>query len=848
MHFKRYLIYFSLALGLASCSETTSTVASGAGFLQININVDPSLTVASTGAVIRLESDMPEVDDFSLRITSADGQYSHEWLSFSDFNPAEPIAPGDYIVEVYSGEEAYNGDSKPYYYASYTATVASTLTTAVTLEAAIANTVIHVDYTSKFAESYPTGEVTLHTSACPYIPMSQSGKPYAFISPGELDLSLTIPYNGEKISITPAPAMVIQAGYFYKITVDETTTEEGVDEIIMSFDEGTDADDIVIPLTEKFLKSPAPTVAPEGFYNDVAYKIAEGNQPSQPVYVTVTSDTPLQRVILTTVAPSLTLNGWPKELNLLSLDAEEKEATEALGLKIINETDESRATLTADFTEVLSKLHIKDAKANDTDSSSYFILRAVDAYGKSSEIVTLKVEVEPVEFQLMSVSSAIAGLDEVEIMIQTSSDAIQDNVSLKILEGERNWTDLPINSLTQIEDNRYTVRFSVPPGNENIKLRVYYCGTLRAEHTIERVSPVFTLTPDAYALKAVLRVNCDDEKLARYITSRLSLFNGSERITVSERDTTLCTLTISGLKEVTDYHLLATLMQSVDNTGWTVPVTFTTESAGALHNGDFEEIEDCISYKNLASGGRYSQSFVEIFNQQNRSTLDLSAPKGWATTNAKTFCEKATNHNTWYLEPSVFTVSDVRSGAYAVKLTSVAWDIDGMAIPDYLQQSAPFKRYSEVVPDIAHRAAGKMYLGSYRFDPLTLEETYNEGTNFTSRPSALNGYYSYRCGNGMPGDRGLARIEMLGTVNGRTVTIARGEALLVPSEGYTAFSIPLDYEMFGVKATRLKIMFASSAHIGDIATESQTIITTPDVVSATSIGSQLWLDDINLSY
>ena len=317
---------------------------------------------------------------------------------------------------------------------------------------------------------------------------------------------------------------------------------------------------------------------------------------------------------------------------------------------------------------------------------------------------------------------------------------------------------------------------------------------------------------------------------------------------MSERDTTLCTLTISGLKEVTDYHLLATLMQSVDNTGWTVPVTFTTESAGALHNGDFEEIEDCISYKNLASGGRYSQSFVEIFNQQNRSTLDLSAPKGWATTNAKTFCEKATNHNTWYLEPSVFTVSDVRSGAYAVKLTSVAWDIDGMAIPDYLQQSAPFKRYSEVVPDIAYRAAGKMYLGSYRFDPLTLEETYNEGTNFTSRPSALNGYYSYRCGNGMPGDRGLARIEMLGTVDGRTVTIARGEALLVPSEGYTAFSIPLDYEMFGVKATRLKIMFASSAHIGDIATESQTIITTPDVVSATSIGSQLWLDDINLSY
>ncbi|MDE6378136.1 MAG: hypothetical protein K2K72_05270, partial [Duncaniella sp.] len=66
--------------------------------------------------------------------------------------------------------------------------------------------------------------------------------------------------------------------------------------------------------------------------------------------------------------------------------------------------------------------------------------------------------------------------------------------------------------------------------------------------------------------------------------------------------------------------------------------------------------------------------------------------------------------------------------------------------------------------------------------------------------------------------------------------------------GYTAFSVPLVYNRYGVKATRIKVMFASSASIGDIAHETSTIVTVPDPVHSRSLGSRLWIDNVTLAY
>ncbi|MDE5750975.1 MAG: hypothetical protein K2H87_09470 [Duncaniella sp.] len=51
-----------------------------------------------------------------------------------------------------------------------------------------------------------------------------------------------------------------------------------------------------------------------------------------------------------------------------------------------------------------------------------------------------------------------------------------------------------------------------------------------------------------------------------------------------------------------------------------------------------------------------------------------------------------------------------------------------------------------------------------------------------------------------------------------------------------------------MKATRIKVMFASSADIGTIAEETAAIVTLSDPKTATSTGGQLWIDNITLGY
>ena len=80
------------------------------------------------------------------------------------------------------------------------------------------------------------------------------------------------------------------------------------------------------------------------------------------------------------------------------------------------------------------------------------------------------------------------------------------------------------------------------------------------------------------------------------------------------------------------------------------------------------------------------------------------------------------------------------------------------------------------------------------------------------------------------------------------MVIGSSVAHLPVANSYTAFKASLSYDYFGVKATGLKVMFASSAGIGTIEEESAAVITTPDPVSGASIGSTLWLDHISLSY
>lgn len=105
----------------------------------------------------------------------------------------------------------------------------------------------------------------------------------------------------------------------------------------------------------------------------------------------------------------------------------------------------------------------------------------------------------------------------------------------------------------------------------------------------------------------------------------------------------------------------------------------------------------------------------------------------------------------------------------------------------------------------------------------------------------------------MPGkvttnERAYAEVKVWGQVDGKEVIIAGGKLSLSVTPAYTTFSIPLTYHTFGVKATKLCVMMASSADIGTIDYESARITTTPDPVTASSTGNVLCIDNLSLAY
>ncbi len=178
----------------------------------------------------------------------------------------------------------------------------------------------------------------------------------------------------------------------------------------------------------------------------------------------------------------------------------------------------------------------------------------------------------------------------------------------------------------------------------------------------------------------------------------------------------------------------------------------------------------------------------------------------------------------------------------------MAWDINGEPVSDYIQEGTPYVKYNRNVPKIAYRAAGKMFLGEYVFDASTVTERYREGINFASRPSALNGYFKYVPSAADYEDNGLVEVSVIGVVNGKETIIANERLMLSATSDFTAFSLPIKYNHFGVKAVAIQVMFASSDTIGTISEETVTIKTVADCASASSVGSVLWIDNLSFSY
>lgn len=316
--------------------------------------------------------------------------------------------------------------------------------------------------------------------------------------------------------------------------------------------------------------------------------------------------------------------------------------------------------------------------------------------------------------------------------------------------------------------------------------------------------------------------------------------------------------TFTGLTGSTPYRVRANFNGIVSN-----EVTITTEAQAGVPNGDFEEVVQTINIPSINQGGSYK---VSPSSYQNTCSFTISEPKSWSSINAKTCNQQAGNQNSWFVVPSsygtnlswsstrdiwsktstpdVYSNLSAQHGNIAMIIRNVSWDQNGTT-PSQTGGAFNTTYYNEKVPNTANTSSGKLFLGSYSYTNGV--ETYNEGTPFASRPTALKGFFKYANDTNDTAETGTIKVTLL---NGNTV-IAEGSCNFNAQSTYKEFTANLEYKDKTQKATTLKIMIASSSHASyKQADETASIKTTVynGVWEAVKRGATLTIDNLTFTY
>lgn len=825
----------------SSCSHETISSDLGVCRLSPSVSVDASVK-APDGSVVdgTTLGFAPEASELSFTLASLTGDYEGEWASVDEYPVDQSLRPGSYRVAAYHGDIETEGFGKPCFGVRKDINLVAGKPTEVDLTATLLNAAVTVNYSEAFRCAFPAARATFHSDGGGYLPYTVTDGSYMFLRPGNVSVILDgLSIDGTEFSYAFHRIDGLQAASVCGLTLDAITVSgTAVVKAEFLYDGTETVKELAV--TPQLASSPSPTLESGGFQSGAAISNVEGTYTGRTLSLSVKDAAELSMTTSAKFIADSIDEAWPAEVNLMNLD---KETASLLAEGGITVTEGAEDT-TVDLTGVASRLSVAHPHAT-------FTFLAIGPTGLVSEAAVLGIDVEPARIEIISQSDVVIGVNTANFLIASDSDNLDDNLRLYASDDGAEWYECQIESITPSDTpGRYDVTVLIPTQSSNeVKVRMDYCNRTVGETVLQVVAPKYTIDVDAFALSAKIRINADNEEMRRLITAIARVYADGRQCHVIHRDIDNYIITVGDLKADTRYAFTSTVADDHTEADLTPAVTVTTEKNAGLANSDFEDIKyHALKYKNMPSGGRYSQTIVEIYNCQNYTDFDYSIPEKWATTNAKTFCMKAKNMNTWYVEPSVYTVDDCAGGNFAVKLQSTAWDTDGQSIPAWRQPSQPYVGYSRAIPEIAHRAAARLFLGSYSFDADNLEERFKTGVDFTSRPSAVNGYFKYVPSVAYPSDRGKVEVNVLGVVDGQERVIASGMLLLGASLDYTTFTVPLTYALFGVKATGISVMISSSEDTGSIEYESQHISTWDDVEKSRSLGSALWIDEITLSY
>lgn len=816
-----------------SCSDNSTAVTTDNGLLRVVATVDGRITMEDGTAVGVDERLLPKSGDLAMTLTSSAGN-SHTWAALDAFDDRESFLAGAYTLRL---EGQLPGENMPRLAAEMPVTITGGATTTATIPVTVTDAMLRVS--GKSAEGGPVSmtDVTVHADGDGYYSVSADGRTHdMFIAAGKQHYYATLlrASDSRELRLALPQTTTVAAAHGASVAVDYDGAK-----VSITTAAGSESLDVAADIFD----AAAPEIACQGFENGAQISVSEGVTLASPLIMDATAGRTLKHLWLSIQRPADANVSFPSELDLLNLSPDEQQLVDFAGLKVT----QTASGYTVDFSRVVETM------ASTLTTVSTFTLMAEDIAGVCSAPAVLSVESRTVNVSVESVTGAAIGVNSATARLRFSiPDVERDDVELYTLvgqgddDGERA-VECPVTGWENLGEGRVDVTFTVPDGHETVKLEVDYLNIRRATLRVERTAPPFRIKVDPYATAADIHIVSDNDSITAAVTRYATVTVNSVLAAVTSRDPQTGSIVVTGLTADSPY----TIGVSVVGTSETAKLR--TEKALGVPSGNFLDWRVETDDKGLACGGRYSATPVSIVNRQNYSDIHVEWPKtAWANNNAKTYYKGSRNANTWYMQPACKEenrgTDSQNQSIKAIRISSVGWDHDGEAIPDYIQQEGNVVPYSLNVPKVAHRSAGRMFLGSYEYDAASGREIFREGRDFASRPTSLNGYYKFIPDVTVVSDRGYVDIRLLSISGADTTLVAQGRYEFATAPDYRAFSVPLTYSHYGVHPNRLCIMFCSSTATGTQEYEDRHVPVTALPKLGIMHGSTLWVSQLTFSY
>jgi len=873
MKLKKIFLYSATMLLLVSCANEDKQGSSGYGAINVQVSADYKVVpVTRSTAESASTIENPDVSEFALKLVSSDGSFSRAWDSLADFDPATKIPVGAYTMSAFYGDIDTEGFEKPFYLGETPVAVRDRENSSVEINCTLANVKVTVEYSDAFKKYFADYSTTIHSTGGEYIEFSKTETRAAYVKPGKITIQTHLKkQNGIESTFEPAAIPNAAARQHYKIKLDISDNNAGEAQLNISFDETTETQPIKIDISDEVMVAPAPSFLLSGFESGVPVEAKEFNYPADKnVNISLTAKGGLAGCTLTTASRCLESKGWPQEIDLLNMSQEQAETLHRLGLKIKGFSETGSKMGFIDFTELFT--HLQIIESND---QHLFSISAKDMHGKVSESpVSLSVKNLPLTFSLQEPEAVFVGSSSAIVpILYDGTDANLIKFSYLNAEGHK------VNCASSVlssKENLYQIKISVKAANEPVKVEASLSGGLKTTTaSIPVLTPEFSITAEEYdiwAKKATVKLTATDPQYQEAVNRYAVLFANSSGQWIQASSTHKDNIyTISGLFPDTRYQIKGTCNSQQKNVNYHGNCTIHTEAAAGVPNGDFENLAQTINISDMNQGGKWSPT-VGNPTYQSKCSFNVSEPVGWASVNAKTSNTSATNQMSWFVCPSTYNTTlswtgtvpgipifggggtdtpdiyknlTAQNGSNAMVVRNVAWDENGTTPPAHYKTRGSAYYYSENVPSIANRSAGKLFLGTYSYSGNS--ESYNEGAAFSSRPSILKGWYKYTPDNKDGSETGVISVTLL---NGKTV-LASGTINLTAASDYTEFTVPLVYNVTDKKANLLKIMITSSNHASYSQSEETATIKTTDYYSryeSNSRGATLTIDNLNFIY